>query len=124
VKGMDGRDRRKGGDPVCPKCGGSGRIGQNRAICRTCWLAGVIPAWLEDELNREAGRLAENSDGEESDDVGATARVAALIDCTKCDITTRCARCPWGPFRLVADLSGETPPDTELAPTAGSTCST
>jgi len=91
VRAVEGRD------PICRKCGGSGRIGPNRAICQSCWMYGVKASWLDDDHHRDArNRAAEDSENEESDDADPAARAAVLVACAKCEIDRRCPSCPWG----------------------------
>lgn len=40
-----GPDRESDALITCPDCSGSGRVGESRTPCRSCWCRGVVPAW-------------------------------------------------------------------------------
>lgn len=49
---------------TCPRCGGSGRVGVNRAPCRECWVSGVITLWRWKQLMAEDRQVSgEASEG-------------------------------------------------------------
>jgi hypothetical protein len=104
---------------VCPRCAGTGRVGEGREPCQACWCAGVVEPWKAQKLIDEEARRngvapraatvevtvvppADGGAGPESDPSGHARRAGLVEPCTKCRPTDRCPQCPFIPFVLVA----------------------